>query len=240
MRTALCTVLALLCACATQASADNVGAPAGGADAQHPPRQLTVTGTATLDLTPDVMDVRMQISAEAGRPKAAVALVRAHQAEVTAAVAKLHVGKDDLKLSQLSLSPTYDDHGNVRGYQATVTLTASSKDFDLLGDLAEAGAAAGATGLAASFRRSDLPAQKAHVRALAIEAAKAKAKQTAELLGFSLGPVDTVSEGTGDSWGYNGGAVNNVYSNATRTPASEVNPEASSLTLAVTVAFEIR
>src|SRR5438445_13187841 len=129
MRSILAAVLLSLCvacgACDSPAHAGPAYAPSpdlsglNGAAAQRPPRTLTVSGSATLDITPDVLDVHMSLTAEHVRPKAAVAEVRAHQAALQKNVLALGLDKADVKVSEIALSPTYDPHsGAVTGYVA--------------------------------------------------------------------------------------------------------------------------
>ncbi len=195
---------------------------------------MTVTGTATLDISPDCADLTMTIAIEQPRPGLATAAVQRNEQAVVAALEKAGVAEKDLKLSMLSLSPVYEQNQVIRGYQASITVTATTRDFSQISTLMDIGANAGATGMSSQFRRSDMDAQKQKVRDMAIAAAKAKAEQTAKDLGIPLGRVFSVSERPGgEMWG-------NAYfpqNNSVRTGG--IGGELQSLTLDVTIGYEL-
>jgi uncharacterized protein YggE len=197
------------------------------------PRTITVTGTATLDVTPDLLDVRMSLTQIAVRPSASIAALRTRQAQL---VKTLPQGVD-IKLSTLNLYPQTDDKGRVTGYESSLELTVTTKTFDQLGEIAEAAAAANATGISTAWRRSDLVAMKDHVRVMALQAAAAKAEETAKTLSFTIGQIDSVVENAGTPyWG--GNAIANSVENNTVSTGG-VDPTASSLSLNVTITYEI-
>lgn len=84
-RTSIRLSSALLASLALAAVAcANPPAIVGTAQAASPdapkPGVITVTGSATLDVVPDVADVAMTLTTQAARPKAAVAALRGKQA----------------------------------------------------------------------------------------------------------------------------------------------------------------
>ena len=210
------------------------------------PGQMTITGTATLEVSPDCADLTMTLTADDLRPAAATADVEAKENAVVAALKKLGVEGADLKLSYLQLDPIYEPNQlgwaqiKVHTYRAQITVTATTHDFSKIAPLMEAGAEAGATSLSSQFRRSDLPELKKKVRDMALTAAKAKAKQTADALGIPLGRVISVSENAGGQ----------MWSNAYFPPAqanaamTQAAPESlggalQPLTLDVTIGYEL-
>lgn len=162
--------------------------------------QMAVTGSATLEVVPDCADLTMTIVSDGARPGQAAASVKAKQTALLAALAKLGLESTDLKLSHQRLDPIYASTPDgwsqlkVATYRAEITITATTKNFDLLGSMLEAGANAGATSMSTQFRRSDIAELKKQVRDMALKAAKDKAQQTASALGIQLGPVITVNE----------------------------------------------
>ena len=232
----------LLAAC--QNRAPQVIALPSPADAPRP-GVMTVTGQATLDISPDCADITITLDAETPRPGAATSAVDAKETKLVAALDKLGVARGDLKLSTLTLEPVYDyeEHRapRLRGYRAQLTITATTRDFTKIGGIVDAGADAGAFTLSTAFRRSDLPVLKKQVRAMALAAAKDKARQTADALGIELGRVVTVAETpNGVMWG-------NAYfpSNTREVRESRdlggggLGGALQSLTLDVTVGYEL-
>jgi uncharacterized protein YggE len=197
------------------------------------PRQITVTGTATLEVTPDLLDVRMSLTQIAPRPAMSMSLLRGRQAQL---IKSLPQGAT-ARLSNLSLYPQTDDKGRITGYQSALEVTVTTKDFDQLGDIAEAAAAANATGISTAWRRSDLVDMKDHVRVLALQAARAKVDESAKTLGFNVGQIDSINENAGNYWG--GNAMSNAVENNTAAPSGGYDPAASELTLTVTITYEI-
>ncbi len=164
------------------------------------PGVMTVTGSATLDVSPDCADLTMTLTAENLRPGIATSTVNALETTLVAALATRGVSPQDMKLSLLSLAPLYDSYpAKIRTYQARITVTATTRDFAKIAPLMELGADSGATEMASNFRRSDLPALKKKVRDMALAAAQDKAKQTAAALGIPVGRVVAVSESVGGS-----------------------------------------
>lgn len=204
------------------------------------PGNMTVTGTAVLEISPDCADLTMTIVGEGARPGQATAVIQRQQQQLVAALHK--IGVPDLKLSYLRLDPIYAQTSlgiqtqRITGYRAEVTVTASTKRFDLIGPIMEAGANAGATSLSSQFRRSDLAELKKQVREMALKAAKDKAAQTARTLDIPLGRIVTVAETpNGTMWG------SSYFPNeaATRTSTNVLGGALQTLTLDVTIGFEL-
>ena len=195
------TLAALLLASSLTACHDRVIAVAPPADVARPGTMM-VTGTATLDVSPDCADLTMTLSADSLKPSTATATATAKEDALVANLKLLGVAESDIKLSLVNLEPIYDQTPDgwqvkVRTYRAQITVTATTHDFGKVSALMEAGANAGATSMSSAFRRSDLAALKTKVRDMALAAAKAKAKQTADGLGVTLGRVVSVSENAG-------------------------------------------
>ena len=161
--------------------------------------QMVISGSSTLEVSPDCADLILTISGQASRPGAAVDKLREKQNALLAALAKLGVEKSDLKLSTMGIDPVYQwisDRNVLQGYQARITLTATTRKFDQIGPMMEASADVGVTEMQSRFRRSDLSELKKQVREKALAAAREKARATATALGVDLGRVLAFSEGS--------------------------------------------
>jgi uncharacterized protein YggE len=215
-------------------------AATGPADAVRP-GTLTVTGTATLEISPDCVDLTMEVSAEAAAPGLAVRAVRTKEAAVLGALAKVGVAGTDVRLSHVMLNPVYDQNTgaalHVRAYSAAIVVTATTSKLDKIGEMMDVGASAGVVRMWSSFRRTNLPELKTRVRDMAVAAARAKAKQLADDVGTKLGRVVSVAEAPGGS-GWYGSQVSNtveVRSNGTASVDGALQP----LTLEVTLGYEL-
>jgi uncharacterized protein YggE len=205
------------------------------------PGSMSVSGTATLEIVPDTADMHITLSAERARPKLAAAAVRASQQKLSKALHDAGLTDDDIALTYLSISPVYDPKtGALVDYSASITVTASTHDFDRLAELMEVAADAGATNTSTDFRVADLSVLKKKVRDQAMTALKAKADQTASSLGLKLGRITTVAENQGgDAWGWSGSlTVSNSVSFEPRTQTG-AKADAQSLTLTVTATYEL-
>jgi uncharacterized protein len=207
------------------------------------PGQMMITGSASLEISPDCADLTMTIAAEAPRPSTATKEAQAKQRQLVAALDKLEVRGADLKLSHQTLSPIHDHNPDgswsqrIRGYRAEITITATTRRFELVGDLMDAGAAAGASTLSTQFRRSDMPALKKQVRDLALAAARDKAKQTTDALGIELGRIVSVVEGPGSTW--DGTYANYANASDVRSSPATLGGTLQTLSLDVTIGYEL-
>jgi uncharacterized protein len=231
-------------ACCQSAGAMPQGAPAAQPRADRPPRLLTVTGTATVDVQPDILDVRFVQTAESPRPQRAVQELNKARVELVKGILAAGVKPTDLVFATVQLDEIWDYDARpsrITGYRASLVGTATTRDLDRIGEIVEAAAGAGATSIHASTRRSDLPELKKRVRVLALEAAKEKAAISARTLGVTLAEVASVSESpAGGWWAGDGTGVANVVGPSVRLEGQgALAPESGALTLTVTVAYEM-
>jgi uncharacterized protein YggE len=217
------------------------GAPT---DPSGRPGQMTVVGSAKLEVSPDCADLTMTISAEQPRPGAATHDAQALEDGVIAKLRALGIGAKDLKLSSLQISPEYEPQlampPRLKGYRAAITITATTRDFSQLPAMMEAAGDAGVTTMTSQFRRSDLDKLKREVRDMAIAAAKAKADQTAHALGVHLGRITSIAENAGGTmWSseYFPQATENMV--ATRASDGALGGTLQPLTLDITVGYEL-
>ena len=215
----------------------------------HQRDRMTVTGTATLEVSPDLVDLTMTVSADALRPGTAATETQRKVKELVAALAGAGVEGSDVKLSQMNLRPVYADRYTeqlrILTYRGEVTITATTRHFDQIGALMETGANAGAIEMSTQFRRSDLPELKKQVRDLALTAAKAKAEQSARTLGIRIGRILSVEEMAASAvrWDrhlYSNYLGNNPGNTGVTAPSSgALGGTLQPLSLDVTISFEL-
>jgi uncharacterized protein YggE len=175
------------------------------------PGTMNVTGQARLEVSPDCADLTITLSSDNLKPGAATNDVGAKETALVAALTKLGIDSKDIRLSNMSLEPIYEPTEpnrwptvplKIHTFRSSITVTATTRDFSKIGSMMDAGASAGAIAMTSSFRRSDLAELKKQVRDMALAAAKAKAKQTADALGIKVGRVLSVAEAAnGYMWG---------------------------------------
>ena len=216
--------------------------PAGEPDK---PGTMSVTGTATLEVSPDCADLTLTISTDGAQPGLATRALQAKQQQLIEGLVKIGVERAEVKLSFLTLTPIYEPNPTgwaqlrVHTYRAEITVTATTHQFDKIGDIMDAGGKAGVTAMSTAFRRSDLSVLKKKVRDMALIAAKDKAQQTVGTLGIKLGRVITVAETpNGTMWS------NAYFPQAANNQASMASPGGlggtmQPLTLDITVGYEL-
>lgn len=209
------------------------------------PGQMTVTGQATLEVSPDCADLTITLSADSIRPGTATKELEAKKLALVAALNKIGVETTDVKVSTLTLDPIYEPNPDgwatikVHTYRAQLTVTATTRDFSKIAGILDTSANAGATAMTTQFRRSDLAALKKKVRDMALAAAKDKAKQTADALGIKLGRITSVGENQG---GYMWSATyfpQVANSMATSNSGVALGGSLQPLTLDVTIGYEL-
>jgi uncharacterized protein YggE len=205
--------------------------------------RMVVTGTATMQVSPDLADLVMTLEGKSMRPGDAASIVRKKQDQLVLALRALGIEDADLKLSTLSIEPVYEWIENrqvFKGYTSRIVITATTRKFDLLGAMMEAGGQAGAVQMSSMFRRSDLDDLKKKVRELALLAARDKAQQSAKVLGFELGRISAIVE-DGHSYMFNNyyfPAVANVMESDGKVVAN-IGAELQPLTLNVTLTYDL-
>lgn len=189
MRQAFLTILILL----------SVGFAAPLSADDEPPRQVNVTGTASLTATPDRAVITLGIQARNPSLPAARDKVTKVAENFLTLTRKLGIPKKDIQTTGLTMRPEYrwnrdGQKQEFTGYFVQRSLTVELADLELLGKLIEGAVDAGVNEVSPpqldSSRRREL-----HREALAkaAEDARANAEVLATTLGASLGPVRSVS-----------------------------------------------
>ena len=241
---ALATSLTTVAACNSKPQVIAVTAPDSHSPAQQP-GNMTVTGQATLEVSPDCADLTITLTSDSIRPGVATKDLEAKKQALIAALKKVGVETNDIKLSTLSLDPVYEPNPEgwaqikVHTYRAQVTVTATTRDFGKIADILDAAGNAGASSMSTQFRRSDMAELKKQVRENALKAAKDKAEQTAKALGIKLGRITSVAENQGGyMWNatYFPQAANSMN---VRDSGVALGGTLQPLTLDVTIGFEL-
>lgn len=202
------------------------------------PREITVSGSATVDAAPDIATVTAGVETQA--PTAAAAL-QANGAAMTAVFTALKaaaVDGRDMQTSQITLNPVFqpDPDGTqaapqVAAYQASNMVSVQVRDVGKLGATIDALTGAGANRLyGVSFDVDEPDAVLDMARQKAVADARRKAALFAEAAGVKLGPVIAISEGG------NGGPMP-FHAKMDMAMSTPVAPGSVSLGAGVTVVF---
>lgn len=162
---------------------------------------LTVTGSATVNVVPDLATVTLGVTTTGDTAAAAMA---ANNEAVSAVIARLiaaRVADRDMQTSSLQVNPNWvantDGSGQViKGYVAANMLTVRIKVLETTGAVLDAVLAGGANTLnGLTFGLQDQRPTEDEARKAAVADAMARAKVLADAAGAKLGPILSISEG---------------------------------------------
>lgn len=160
-------------------------------------RSVTVTGSGTASVSPDVVRLDLRIGHEA--PVVAAALSgAAAQLTIVGTVLREHgVAETDIRTVDTNVHQRFDNTGSPIGFTAEQRLGVVVRDLDLVGTILEAAASGVGNALLVDGVRLDVADRSEGLRRArdaAFADARAKAEQYAALSGCELGPVLEVAE----------------------------------------------
>jgi uncharacterized protein YggE len=166
------------------------------------PRTVSVSATGQADAVPDAAkaSLTVEVTDPASAQKAQEDAAVAAQATLDA-LAAAGIADADIATQALSVAPAYNytaDGGQQQiGFRAAQTIEVTLRDLTTAGATLDAVVAAGGNAVridALTPYVTDPTVAAKAARAQAVQIAQAQAEQYAELLGFTLGPVASVSE----------------------------------------------
>lgn len=151
----------------------------------YAPRTVTVTGTGTVRVAPDIATLRLGVAVQ--RPSVAEAQAAAAETmrRVLDALAVAGIADADLRTTALSVHPQHDyprdgTPPRLTGYQVQNVVSATVRDLGRVAETVDAALAAGATTLdGLSFDVADPSVAESAARARAMAEARAKADELA-------------------------------------------------------------
>jgi uncharacterized protein YggE len=217
------------------AVAAGLSAESLSAGASVTPAGITVVGTGTVKVAPDVAEWSFGVQASADSAAAALADATEATERVVAALREAGITQEDLRTEQVSVYPrTGEDGLSVTGYDASNTVRATIRDLDRSGPTVDAAVAAGANQVyGPTLTVSDAERRYADAVAAAFDDAQARAEAIAAKAGVTLGAPIAIVEGGG------GGPVP-LYE-ATEAAAADVaiEPGTQDVGATLTVTFAI-
>ena len=194
---------------------------------------VTTTGHGIITAVPDQATVSAGVHTQATTAAAALSQNATAMNKVIAAIKA--AGGKDVQTQQVSLYPQNDDNGNVVGYVADDSVSASAKMAEA-GALVDAAVAAGANTVSGpSLSVSDRDAQYREALKKAVADARAKALALADAGGFGVGTVSQVTEQSNAPQ-----PVFEGVARAAKVDSTPVEPGTQEITADVTVTFAIR
>ena len=209
--------------------------PAAAAAPDEQPAGITVTGTESVDVAPDVAEWSFGVQTSATTARAALAANAKRMRRVVAAVRAAGVSRADIRTAYVSLYPDVRDDGDVAGYFAYASVHAVVQRLGRSGAVVDAAVRAGANEVSGpTMTRSDRDGLHREALNRAYDAARAKAESLARKLGVSLGAPTSVVESGLDG-------PEPVYGERSAALASDVpiEPGTTDITATVTVTFAV-
>jgi uncharacterized protein YggE len=170
--------------------------PAAAAQPGEQADGITVTGTESVEVAPDVAEWSFGVHARAATARAALSTSSARIRRVVSALRAAGVARRDIRTDYVSLYPETSEGGDVVGYFANSSVHAVVRRIARSGAVVDAAVRAGANEVSGpSMTRSNRDDLYDEALAAAYDAARAKADSLARKLGVSLGPPTAVVEG---------------------------------------------
>jgi uncharacterized protein YggE len=162
-------------------------------------RSLTVTGTGSVNVAPDIANVSLGVQTVGDDIAQAVAENNRRAQRVQDAAREAGVANEDIQTAYFYVSPQpqYDEHGNPTGvvtYWVDNTINVMLRQIGGLGDLLQAAIDAGATSVqGVSFSVDDPSQAEDQARQEAVDDAHGRAEMLATAAGVSLGAPISIS-----------------------------------------------
>ena len=208
---------------------------------------IIVTGSATVEATPDQAIVRIGIVHESGSARAAQDDASKIGQAIVRSIGALGVPAAKIQTSRLSISPMYaqpkpgsSDPPRIVGYSASNSVSVVLDNLALIGPVVDAGLENGANRLeGVQFRLKDDATVREKALMQAVAEARGKATAMATALSVTLGPVQEVSE-TGSSVAPMGERGEAVFAMAARSSTpTPVSPGQIEVSASVTLKYAI-
>ncbi|MFH2039866.1 MAG: SIMPL domain-containing protein [Chloroflexota bacterium] len=227
------TILALvLSACAPKAAGSEVAA-----------RTISVNGTGTVYLTPDIAYINIGVHTEDPQVGRAVDMNNQKSQDVINAIKGLGVEAKDIQTTNFSVynSVQYDPMSGLETdtiYMVDNTVIITIRDLTKMSDILDASIRSGANNInSVSFDISDKTGAVQEARLLALKNAHTLASELTKGAGVTLGDVQTLSYFDYSPSPYYGkGGLDDV----TAPSSSPINPGQMQLSVDVSIVYEIK
>jgi uncharacterized protein len=157
---------------------------------------VSVSGTGSVEGKPDTLVANLRVHAVEGTVQQALNAAAGDARNVLRSLRSSGVALPDIKTTDVSLNPDYNNHGQVDGYSSSESITVSIHPLSNVGKVLTAAASSAGNSVnieGLSFDIADNSALLAQARAAAFDNAKASAAQYAKLGGRTLGRAMTIT-----------------------------------------------
>lgn len=206
------------------------------------PRNIAVSGTGKVYLTPDIATISIGVHNEDENATRAVESNNAQAEAVTGILLDEGVEAEDIKISNFNIYPEqrFDEDGNPSGtfYMVDNTVFVTVRELNNLGVIMGSVVEAGANSIfGIQFDVADKTQALSQARKMAVENAQVKAEELAQAAGVPLGEIQSINEFGGVPVPVFEEQRGGLETTADQVP---VNLGQLSLTVEVTVTYDIR
>ena len=203
---------------------------------------LRAQGTGVVEVDADCATITMGVREVAAEVMDAQTAVNEKVNAVLAALADMGIEGCTVSTNGIGIDPNYDytEDERIVGYNAYNTISVTLREVDRVGEVIDAGFAAGVNSLDyVEYSATDTAEAKEKALALAVESAKAKAKVLAEAAGVQLGGILEIRDGVDNGWDYNGAAYAKSEAAADAGAGTTVLASRQRVTANVAIVYEI-
>lgn len=204
------------------------------------PAAIVVTGTGTIDVTPDLAHLTVAIQTSASTATDAEAQNATASDKVRSQLSHAGIAAADIKTLSVQVWPQYDYRSGqsvLTGFMASNVLQITIHDLRRIGAAIDAGIAGGATSVQGiTYDVTDHSAASAQALARAVKDAQTKAEAMASAAGIRLGSVVSMTDNQPTSYPF---PIIRAAVPAAAGAATQVSPPDVQLTVSVTVGWTI-
>jgi len=207
-----------------------------------------VSAEAEVYVKPDTAQISLGVEKQAKTVSQAQKEVNEVNSEIIKNLKELGVKEEKIKTTRYSITPRYEwerqsGKQTLVGYQASISISITTKDFDKLNEIIDQATASGANQInSLSFILEDEEAAEAEARDKAIDKAKEKAKAIAKVSGLTLGKLINVSVYSlgGYTQAPRAYAMGGGMDEAMAMPATEIEAGETKISMTANLSYEIK
>jgi hypothetical protein len=222
------------------------GSESAGAAATTPvgtPNSVSVSGAGSVEGVPDTLVASLRVHDREATVQQALNVTATDAHRVVASLRGHGVAAADVRTTDVSLNPDYDNHGVIDGYDSSESLTVHVHPLTRVGMVLTAASTAAGNAVSIdnlSFDIADNTSLLAAARASAFNNAKAAASQYAQLGGTSLGRVVSIKAVVRNASPVIKGAHADALFSAGRPAALPIRPGQQKVSVTVNVVWALQ
>lgn len=203
---------------------------------------FSVSGEGKVIVKPDIAYVSVGVETTGTTVKQTQDKMNTSINTVIASLKKLGIDEKDIKTTNYSIRPTYDWNSGkqrITGYAANTNLQVKVRNIDKVNEVIDQATSSGANQVGGiSFDVDNKEKAENEARTQAVEQAKKKAQQVAQIAGFKLGKIINYSESDNNyprPINYGGG----LMLEKAAAPATDIQTGSSEIKITVSLSYQI-